>query len=109
MSIAKKMKSVKVQIIQIVNQLKKVLKQDKKMKLIWIQISQLGKISQRVHLSRSKIQGCPKTWQLKKRHDELNNLKKEKLIDKIIKLEDALVEEIKIKENCLVSFNIEMH
>ena len=79
------------------------------MKLIWIQISQLGKISQRVHLSRSKIQGCPKTWQLKKRHDELNNLKKEKLIDKIIKLEDALVEEIKIKENCLVSFNIEMH
>jgi hypothetical protein len=64
-------------------------------------------ISQRVHLSQAHV--CPKTWQLKKRHDELNNLKKDKLIDKIIKLEDDLVEEIKIKENCLVSFNIVMH
>jgi hypothetical protein len=45
----------------------------------------------------------------KKRHDELNYLKKDKLIEKIIKLEDDLVEAIKIKENCLVSFNIVIH
>ena len=45
----------------------------------------------------------------KKRHEELNSLKKGKLIEKIIKLEDDLEEALKTKENCLVRLNIGIH
>ena len=45
----------------------------------------------------------------KERHNELNSLKKDKLIEKIIKLEDDLEDAIKTKENCLVRLNIGIH